>query len=138
MSNRRWYNPHLPQTLVIAQLLLYFNAAFGLFDFLSGRIPLGWAVTHIGGIIIIAGIALAIYGAQGIANESKLGYQAAIAASLAPFVGRLTYVVQGYVADSGLRYVLFGHSILNAMFDYALVALLLHPMSSNHQKVWFR
>lgn len=138
MSNRRWYNPHLPQTLVIAQLLLYFNAVFALIDLLSGRFPLGWALTHLGGIVILAGIGLGVYGAQGIANETKFGYQAAIASAFAPLVSRVIFSAQLGGVFSNLGYVFLANSPLNVLFEYALIALLLHPMSRDHQKVWFR
>ncbi|MGB6059345.1 MAG: hypothetical protein WBF71_13895 [Microthrixaceae bacterium] len=138
MSNRRWYNPHLPQTLVIGQLLLYFNAAFDLLDFLTGRISLSWAVTNISGLLIIAGIALSIFGAQGIANESKFGYQTAVAASFVPLIARLVAAAQSSGIASNISFIFFGNNVLNVMFEYALIALLLHPMSHHHQKVWFR
>ena len=34
-------------------------------------------------------------------------------------------------------FVLFSGNVLNVIFEYALIALLLHPMSSEHQKIWF-
>ncbi len=30
-----------------------------------------------------------------------------------------------------------GADVINLMFEIALVALLLHPMSRNYQKIWF-
>ena len=34
-------------------------------------------------------------------------------------------------------YVLTSGNVLNVIFQYALIALLLHPMSREHQKLWF-
>ena len=36
-----------------------------------------------------------------------------------------------------LGFILFSTSVLNAILEYALIALLLHTMSREHQKVWF-
>jgi hypothetical protein len=32
---------------------------------------------------------------------------------------------------------LLGYSVINLMFEAALVALLLHPQSRDHQRIWF-
>jgi hypothetical protein len=32
----------------------------------------------------------------------------------------------------------FGSNIINTIFSVALVALLLHPMSRDYQRIWFR
>jgi hypothetical protein len=36
-----------------------------------------------------------------------------------------------------LGFVFLGGNIINAIFEYALIALLLHPQSREHQKIWF-
>jgi len=33
---------------------------------------------------------------------------------------------------------LLGYSIINLMFEVALVALLLHPQSRDYQRIWFK
>jgi hypothetical protein len=73
-----------------------------------------------------------VAGAYGIANEKKWGYQLGVAAACAPFLIRLQLLV-----SDGLLDALTVDSI-GLVFDVALVALLLHPMSSDYQKVWFR
>jgi len=129
MSSRRWFNNRLPQTLSIAQFLLYFNAFWAAIGILAvGRN--GALVTLIIGLTLAANL----YGGWGIANEMKRGYQVAVLASLLPILGRL---VAMFLTGRGLMYVLVGGNIINALFEYALIALLLHPMSRQHQKVWF-
>jgi hypothetical protein len=127
MSERRWFNSRLPQTLVISQFLLYFNAFWGLLGALGGGL----------GLLGIVYIAVNVYGAYGIANEQKRGYQVAVVASFLPIV--LPAVVLALSGDlfGRLFDVLVPGGIINAIFVYALIALLLHPQSRDHQKVWF-
>ncbi|MBA3653849.1 MAG: hypothetical protein H0W70_06600 [Actinobacteria bacterium] len=117
-ETRRWVNQGQPQTLQIAVFLLYINAAFGAFDMLSYRVfPWFLLVPAIGGVL--AG--------RGIANERKWAYFVAIAVSFMPFALRLYY-------GGGL----LGASMLNLLFEVALVALLLHPQSRDYERIWFK
>jgi hypothetical protein len=126
MSQRRWFNPNVPQTLYIAQFLLYFDAFWMLLGVMFG-----------GGLGLLGLLALAayVYGAYGIANELKRGYQVAVAASFLPLALRLVVYLFG---NASIGFVLFSGNVLNVIFEYALIALLLHPMSREHQKIWFR
>lgn len=126
MSQRRWFNPNVPQTLYIAQFLLYFDAFWMLLGVMFG-----------GGLGLLGLLALAayVYGAYGIANELKRGYQVAVLASFLPLALRLVVFLFG---DASIGFVLFSDNVLNVIFEYALIALLLHPMSREHQKIWFR
>jgi uncharacterized membrane-anchored protein YitT (DUF2179 family) len=116
METRRWTNPTQPQTLQIAVFLLYFNAVF--YALFGGfRSPFGLA--------FIAGSAA---GGFGIANEKRWGYNLGLVMSFLPFVLRIAFGGVGAI---------FGASIINTMFEIALVALLLHPQSREYQKIWF-
>lgn len=128
MSQRRWFNPNVPQTLYVAQFLLYFDAFW-----------MALAVLFGSGLGVLGLIALAayVYGAYGIANEQKRGYQVAVVASFLPLALRALQMALG-VPGADPMYVLFAGNVLNAIFQYALIALLLHPMSREHQKIWFR
>jgi hypothetical protein len=128
MSQRRWFNPNVPQTLYIAQFLLYFDAFWALLSVLGPVGPLG-----------LISVGAYVYGAYGIANELKRGYQVAVFASFIPIILRTIASVlfgDGLFADIG--FILFSGNVINVIFEYALIALLLHPMSREHQKVWFR
>lgn len=118
----------MPQTLYVAQFLLYFDAFWALLS-MFGRVgPLG-----------IISLAAYVYGAYGIANEQKRGYQVAVIASFLPIGLRAVAAVlfgDGIVGD--LSFILFSTNVINVIFEYALIALLLHPMSKEHQKIWFR
>jgi hypothetical protein len=114
VNQTRFLNTSQPQTLVIATVLLYINAFF---DLLSGY-----------GLLMLIAVALAA-GGFGIANEKRWGYSLAVAAAVVKVA--LIAVLVGFDVLSGLNIIPF-------LFDVALVALLLHPMSRDYQKIWFR
>lgn len=119
METRRWTNPTQPQTLYLAQFLLYFSAAFALLGLLLGA----------GGSLIplVGGIA-----AYGIANEKKWGYVVGVGIAV------LNLAFQAFVLFGSLRLLGNVNFLIGLMFDVALAVLLLHPQSRDYQKVWFR
>lgn len=133
----RWINPRQPQTLYISQILLYFDAFWALLGILSGG---GVGVL---GILVLAG---SLYGAAGIASELKAGYRVAVAVSFLPLTLRALIALGAYGGLLGnITWVLFqvggqarlGGSVIDVMFQYTLIGLLLHQQSREHQKVWF-
>ena len=118
MNNYRWFNPHLPQTLQIAVILLYINAFFLLLSI--GALGIFF-------LIMIGFVA----GGFGIANEKKWGYVVALIASAVQVLIWLAWVGLGDI---------FGNfaNLIGFMFDVALFALLAHPMSRDYQRIWFR
>jgi hypothetical protein len=67
----------------------------------------------------------------------KRGYQVAVVASFLPIVMRFVIVLlYGSVVRNATYYLLPG-GLLNAIFVYALIALLLHPQSRDYQKIYF-
>jgi hypothetical protein len=113
----RWVNSHQPQTLYAATILCYIEAAFMLifFAFLS---PIG--------LVFMVGLAA---GGFGIANEKKWGYAVAVITAVLRVVLFLPY---------GLRTLTDFNLLIPFLFAAALVALLLHPMSRDYQRIWFR
>lgn len=117
---------------------MYFDAFWLGLAVLTGKAAAGIASGPIGLLIGLVGIAAYVFGASGIASEQKVGYQVAVAASFIPLVRRIVMViVAGAPLTGNLGFILTGANILNAIFEYALIALLLHPMSREHQKIWF-
>ncbi|MGP8066017.1 MAG: hypothetical protein ACLP81_06535 [Acidimicrobiales bacterium] len=114
---RHWFPVHQPQTLQIAALLLYWNAFLGLVS--------GLAVGGAGHLALALGAGEAA-GAYGIANERRWGYVLALAAAVVPLV--LVIAVAGYL----------GAGILGLLFQIALVVLLVHPMSRDYFRLWYR
>jgi hypothetical protein len=113
MPTNRWVDRSQPQTLMMATVMMYINAALSLLfgvAFLSilvailflGPIPAGW----------------------GIANERKWGYWLGLVLAILD--------VLWFLLHPG-----FG-SLITVLFYAALVALLLHPESRAYRKTWFR
>ena len=114
MSEQRFVNQFQPQTLVVATMLCYLEGVFGVLSFSPLR--------------MLGGVLLAL-GGFGLANEKRWGYGLATVMA----VVQVALLVLGYGADV-LRFPL----ILTLLFDVGLVALLLHPMSREYQRIWFK
>ncbi len=120
LQAKRWFDNSQPQTLQIAVMLLYFNAVLGLiFDLRLGGL-------NYYGLIFILGQAA---GAFGIANSRKWGYWTALVFAILP----LAWLVYLWVKYSGVSV-----SVINLMFQIALVVLLLHPQHRDYRRIWFR
>ena len=119
MSERKFLNQFQPQTLVIGTMLCYLDAIFG---FLFGMV----ATSVVLALLTIAGLAI---GGYGIANEKKWGYAVAVGAAVLQ-LGMLLVIFR---LD-----VLGFPTIMTLMFDGLLVGLLVHPMSRDYQRIWFR
>ena len=117
LTERRWFPTSQPQTLQIAVALLYWNA------FLS--LIVGLVTGGLGRLTLLL-LLLDLAGAFGIANERKWGYVTAIGAAFLPLV--LLIAIGGFL----------GGGLLSLIFQIALIVLLLHPMSRNYYKIWFR
>ena len=114
MSEPRFVNQFQPQTLVIATMLCYIEGVLGVLSFDPVR--------------VLGGLLLAL-GGWGIANERRWGY------ALATVMAVLQVVV--FVVVFGADVLRFPF-ILTLLFDVGLVALLLHPMSREYQRIWFK
>lgn len=112
-SSLRWIDRTQPQTLMMATVIMYINAVFGLLDGQVFVVPIG--------TILVLGQAAA---GLGVANEKKWGYWLGVA---------LTALWIAFMILS-FSFVL----ILNLLFYGALLALLLHPQSRNYRRTWFR
>lgn len=121
MNTRVWVNPRQPQTLYIAQLLMYFQGGFALvFTVIGARSLTAYS------LVIAVGKVMAAFG---IANERRWGYMLGVVVAVLPLaaLGLLA------VLDD-LRWLwadLFG-----LLFDIALLALLLHSSSRSYQRYW--
>jgi hypothetical protein len=119
VETQRWINQRHPQTLLIATYLLYFDAFFGILGVLSGAGPIAIAIA------VASGAA-----GYGIANDRKWGYWLGVAVSAFALVPYVLALVSGFNILAG--------SPVNLLFAIAQFALLVHPMSRNYQKIWFR
>ena len=130
MPDRRWVNQSQPQTLVIAVFLLYIQAGFSILFGIDPNYrlvldPVPFAVARF--LLFGAGGVAAGYG---IANEQKWGYQLGVAVAAVPLLLRLWISLKYQI--NPLRF-----DLIPLMFDIALFALLVHPMSREYQKIWF-
>ena len=115
-----WVNPRQPQTLYIAQMLMYFRGGFALvFGVLLGR---SFTVLS---LLFAVGNVMAAYG---IANERRWGYKLGVAVAALALAGSLLVLI-----DSFTR---VWSQLIGVLFDVALVSLLLHPMSRGYQRYW--
>jgi hypothetical protein len=137
METRRWLNPTQPQTLQIAVWLLYIEAVFTLL--FPGQLEHVYYVFPAPGLVRI-GMAVALAaGAYLIANDRKWGYRLALVAALVPLAARallglgISFRFDAIAATSPLEY-----NPIGLLFEIALVALLLHPQSREHERMWFK
>ena len=72
-----------------------------------------------------------VAGAFGVANERRWGYVVALVAAFLPLL-----LIAYSVIFGGHSYL--GGGLLTLIFDLALIALLLHPVSRGYFKIWFR
>jgi hypothetical protein len=130
VKNKVWINNRQPQTLYIAQIMLYFSAASALL-FGSGGVRIFDSAVIQALLILLLTLGAGL-GAFGIANEKKWGYRLGAAAAIAPFVIRL-----GFWQRFGLTEALQWDT-LGLIFDIAILAALLHRQSAEYQRIYFR
>ncbi len=115
MNQIKWVNQFQPQTLYMATILCYIDAVFGVFNGL--------------GLVNLAIVLCLGAGGFGIANEKRWGYTVAVIGAVMQVLVLL--VIFGTAVFTSL-------AIISLLFDGALVALLLHPMSREYQRIWFK
>ncbi|MFA5564760.1 MAG: hypothetical protein WC184_02550 [Acidimicrobiia bacterium] len=131
METRRWTNPSLPPTLQIAVFLLYATAFItfllppSIYHYLGSRI----GAPNLVGALAVVGL---VAGAFGIANERRWGYQLSLAVTGAAILELLLILLQ-----DGIGYLLNANYLMLALFPVVRFALLVHPISREHQRVWF-
>lgn len=125
-----WINNRQPQTLYIAQILLYVSAVSAL---IFGNTGAGVVDNTLGQLVLVLLLTFgAAGGAFGIANEKKWGYALGIAAAIGPFVVRLIIWRRFGLGDA------IEWNIIGLVFDIAVLAALLHRQSGEYQRIYFR
>ena len=132
-----------PQTLQIASMLLYLNGFFALISVIDKTDYLGYLRTRywFGALLALAVVGFHAFGGLLMANDRKLGYKFGVAAAFSPFVLRywafsdLSNMLGGEIS---LYRKISGGSTTSLIFEIALCALMLHPQSRSHQRIWYR
>lgn len=138
LDARKWFDRMQPQTLQIATWLLYINGFFAIVGFLGQEDWIGLARVTKGGLGIVAGLAVIgcfILGGFLMANDRRLGYRLALVGAFSPFLLRL-WVLSGVEFVSTFDKIT-GSNTISFIFDVALCALLIHPQSREHQRLWY-
>jgi len=143
IDTRKWFDRTQPQTLQIATWLLYINAFFALIDLLDDSGYLGYVRDRysFGLLVGLAVVAAFVLGGFLMANERKIGYIVAVVAAFSPFILRfwaLTDLERTTGANLSLFDKITGNNTIGFIFEVALCALLLHPQSRSHQRIWFK
>ena len=116
-GQQRFFDPSQPQTLQVATFLLYLDVVL--------LVITGGFASPLG-LLLAAG---AGGGAYGIANSKKWGYGLSVGVAIFALVLPL---IAGASLGSMLRY-----NTVQLLLAIALVALLVHPQSREHQRIWF-
>ena len=138
LDTRKWFDRSQPQTLQIATWFLYLNGVFALIGFADESNWVGFARAVKGGLGTLVGLAvIAAFAAGGflMANERKVGYYLALFAGFSPFLLRF-WIYSGYGVS--ITRIITGGDTISFIFEAALCALLLHPQSRSHVRIWFK
>ena len=139
LDPRKWFDRLQPQTLQIATVLLYLNGLFAVVGFLDESDWIGYARVAKGGIGLVVGllvIASHVAGGWLMANDRRIGYRLAVLAAFSPFLLRF-WILSDFSGVSVWDRI-SGNDTLSFIFEVALCALILHPQSREHQRVWYR
>lgn len=146
---RKWLDRMQPQTLQIATWLLYLDGVFALLAIIDRSGVEGYLMRRYDpGIVVVLGVVgLYAFGGLLMANDLRLGWRLSVAASLSPFVLNILgtrSALSTFGFGSPISFYdhitgrIFGGGSISLLFNGALVVLLLHPQSREHQRIWFR
>jgi predicted ferric reductase len=136
---RKWFDRMQPQTVAIATWLLYIDGVFNFLHYLDKNEVYGawrWNGGPMSLVALLAALAFPIGGFL-IANGKKFGWYIALVAAFSPFFLRIMWrLLENDMMT--VKDIVIGSTFVNFMFEAALPALLLHPMSRSYVKTWLR
>lgn len=136
---KKWFDRMHPQTLAIATWLLYIDGVFALLSFLDGTgFNMYFSRFSLGGLLSL--LACLAFGLGGLlmANGKKLGWYVALVAAFSPFILRAYLAISNPDLNISVSWIIEGGSLVNFVFEAALVALLLHSMTRSYVQRWLR
>jgi hypothetical protein len=89
----------------------------------------------LGSLIGLVVVASFIAGGYLMANDRKIGYRLALVAAFSPFALRVWLLWSNSVWSPIDK--ITGNDTIGFIFEAALCALLLHPQSREHQRLWY-
>jgi hypothetical protein len=138
LDPRKWFERMQPQTMQIATWLLYLNGFFALIGFMDKSDWTGIARIEkgaLGSLVGLAAVASFIAGGYLMANDRRIGYRLALVAAFSPFILRI-WILWSYPGWGAIDKIT-GNDTIGFIFEAALCALLLHPQSREHQRLWY-
>jgi len=138
LDPRKWFDRMQPQTLQIATWLLYLNGFFALIGFMDKSEWTGDARIEkgaLGSLVGLIAVASFIAGGYLMANDRRIGYRLALVAAFSPFILRIWIFWSN--TEWGAIDKITGNDTIGFIFEAALCALLLHPQSREHQRLWY-
>ena len=138
LDPRKWFDRMQPQTMQIATWLLYLNGFFALIGFMDKSDWIGFARVDkgaLGSLIGLVVVASFIGGGYLMANDRRIGYRLALVAAFSPFILRI-WILWSFPKTSVIDKIT-GNDTIGFIFEAALCALLLHPQSREHQRLWY-
>jgi hypothetical protein len=114
----RWFNPHQPQTLQSAVVLLYVLTIPLVIGAIAGGVQLY-------GLLLIL---LSLGSGIGIANDKRWAYPLGIVAAVLPVV---------FIIVIAVSYHLLAVNWIALLFQAALFILLVHRQSREYVRIWF-
>ena len=137
LDPKKWFDRMHPQTLAIATWLLYIDGVFALLSYLDGTgFNLYLSRFSLGGLLSL--LACLAFGAGGflMANGKRLGWYIALVAAFSPFLLRAYLALTWPSLNVSISWIIDGGSLVNLVFEAALVALLLHNMTRSYAQRW--
>ena len=138
LDPRKWFDRMQPQTMQIATWLLYLNGFFALIGFMDKSEWTGDARIEkgaLGSLVGLIAVASFIAGGYLMANDRRIGYRLALVAAFSPFILRI-WILWSYPGWGAIDKIT-GNDTIGFIFEAALCALLLHPQSREHQRLWY-
>jgi len=138
LDPRKWFDRMQPQTMQIATWLLYLNGFFALIGFMDKSDWTGIARIEkgaLGSLVGLIAVASFIAGGYLMANDRRIGYRLALVAAFSPFILRI-WILWSYPGWGAIDKIT-GNDTIGFIFEAALCALLLHPQSREHQRLWY-
>jgi len=133
VKDLQWWNQSHPQTLQIGVALSYLNGVFGIIGLGTGAgmfTGVLWVLGLPAFLIVIlnvAGLVGAIIAGLLTASDRKWGYWLAVGIAAAVVLSAVVFL-----------FTLGPAVIISLIFDVAWLVALLHPMSRDYQRIYFR